>query len=745
MRFANETCLFASTRYRCITLAVSSQFCFTAVYLIQLVTMAAPVKAAGYSDQRTPFTVSAVVAADHCVNRCDPREAIGAGVDGHERGECARMLSRGNIVQMRSAGLQPLTYRLRTELAGEVWHWNPRGRWSDASQQRGYWTSDASLDGLINVSYGYRLPRRGNTIDQANDDGYSRLADGDEDSFWKSNPYLDEHFTGKNNASHPQWVVLDLGAFRRVDCIRILWGLPYAEEYRVEYWSGDDATHLHADSNDQWQSFPQGRVNQGAGEDEFVQLSSTPLSVRFVRIVMSRSSRTTIQPSNDIRDRLGFAIREIGVGTNTGDGGFDDYVRHVPDRYKQTTIYVSSTDPWHRAEDIDYKIEQPGLDFILRSELTNHLPVLVPVGVLYDTPDNAAAEIKYLLRRGYPLEGIELGEEPNGQWVAPEDYAALYVGVARQLRRLSSELKLGGPSLQSFESQLLTWPDASDNRSWMNRFLREICADRCPFDFVSFEYYPFDDICSDATGQLLEVPKRLAATMSSLRRDGASAHIPWFMTEYGYSVFSGRHEVDIEGALFAADVVGSFLTLGGNRAYLYGYEPNYLADEFGCSWGNLMMLQLDAAGRVNNRLSTYYSARLIAKEWMQPTNGLHEIFRVNVEQTNSALLPAVSVYAVQRPDKQWAILAINKDPKRSAQLQVQFKSSPTPVTFVGKVDVIQFSRQQYVWHDDAQNGHPTRSMPPVRVLRPASPSYELPPYSLCVLRGRLPDANRRQR
>ncbi len=608
--------------------------------------MAAPVKAAGYSDQRTPFTVSAVVAADHCVNRCDPREAIGAGVDGHERGECARMLSRGNIVQMRSAGLQPLTYRLRTELAGEVWHWNPRGRWSDASQQRGYWTSDASLDGLINVSYGYRLPRRGNTIDQANDDGYSRLADGDEDSFWKSNPYLDE---------------------------------------------------------------------------------------------------TTIQPSNDIRDRLGFAIREIGVGTNTGDGGFDDYVRHVPDRYKQTTIYVSSTDPWHRAEDIDYKIEQPGLDFILRSELTNHLPVLVPVGVLYDTPDNAAAEIKYLLRRGYPLEGIELGEEPNGQWVAPEDYAALYVGVARQLRRLSSELKLGGPSLQSFESQLLTWPDASDNRSWMNRFLREICADRCPFDFVSFEYYPFDDICSDATGQLLEVPKRLAATMSSLRRDGASAHIPWFMTEYGYSVFSGRHEVDIEGALFAADVVGSFLTLGGNRAYLYGYEPNYLADEFGCSWGNLMMLQLDAAGRVNNRLSTYYSARLIAKEWMQPTNGLHEIFRVNVEQTNSALLPAVSVYAVQRPDKQWAILAINKDPKRSAQLQVQFKSSPTPVTFVGKVDVIQFSRQQYVWHDDAQNGHPTRSMPPVRVLRLASPSYELPPYSLCVLRGRLPDANRRQR
>ena len=648
------------------------------------------------------------------------------------------MLSPKNITEMRSAGFGPLTYRLRTELAGEVWHWNPRGKWSDTAHQCGYWTSDDSIAGPIDVSYGYRLPRRGNTIDQANNDDYSRIADGDENSFWKSNPYLDQYFTGESNDAHPQWVVIDLGAVKPVNSIRILWGAPHALEYRVEYWTGKDPMHLHIDQKDEWRLFPQGTVNHCAGGDERIRLCPTALSVQFVRVIMSRSSQTAIQSSDDIRDRLGFAIREIGLGTSDDNNHFDDQVRHAPNRENQTVIYVSSTDPWHRASDIDYKTEQPGLDFVLKSELTNRLPVLVPVGVLYNTPDNAAAQIKYLLRREYALEQIELGEEPDGQWVSPEDYSALYLQVAHRLRALSSRLKLGGPSLQGFDSYLLTWPDAADNRFWMNRFLRRILAANGPFDFLSFEFYPFDDICSDsAPQQLLEIPTRLAAVMSSLHHDGVPSEIPWLMTEYGYSVFAGRHEVDIEGALFDADVVGSFLTLGGTKPFLYGYEPNYLTDELKCSWGNLMMLQMSAAGEKLNRLSTYYSAGMINKEWMQATNNAHEIFQVSIEPSDSA----ISVYAVRRPDKQWALLAVNKDPSRAAKLDMRFKFSGArpPVAFTGKIDIIQFSRQQYLWRDDGTNGRPIRSMPPAHFRREASPFYELPPYSLSVLRGHVPE------
>ena len=76
-----------------------------------------------------------------------------------------------------------------------------------------------------------RFPRRESTIDQARNEGYSRIDDGDPDTFWKSNPYLDKHFTGEENALHPQWVVVDLGETKKVNAIRISWDLPFAMEY----------------------------------------------------------------------------------------------------------------------------------------------------------------------------------------------------------------------------------------------------------------------------------------------------------------------------------------------------------------------------------------------------------------------------------------------------------------------------------------------------------------------------------
>src|SRR4029453_14311472 len=86
--------------------------------------------------------------------------------------------------------------------------------------------------------------------------------------------------------------------------------------------------------------------------------------------------------------------------------------------------------------------------------------------------------------------------------------------------------------------------------------------------------------------------------------------------------------------------------------------------------------------------------------------------------------PTVTAYAVRRPDKQWALLAINKNPKRAAQLNVEFKmpGAKQPLSFVGQVEVIQFSRAQYAWRDNGPNSRPVRSLPPAHFTQDASAS-----------------------
>src|SRR5258708_3566286 len=312
----------------------------------------------------------------------DPERAIGATIDAHGREETASIFTPANTEAMLSAGFRPLSYRLATELDGEAWHWNPHGTWSHPKYNDGYWTSDDDAPAPIDVPTAYPPPRRGNTRDQSRNDNWSRIDDGDLQTFWKSNPYLDDR---------PQWVLIDLGTPALPDAIRVAWADPFAVDYDVQYWSGSDAINMPAEGR--WITFPHGAIRDGHGDDV--------------------------------------------------------------------------------------------------------------------TP-----EIRYLRRRRRGVTMIEMGEEPDGQNMAPEDYAALFIKWSDRLHATDPKLKLGGPAFQSTRDVIAFWPEPGRQTSWMERFLTALRErDRTrDFAFFSFEWYPFDNVCADPRQQLLEGARLLANT-----------------------------------------------------------------------------------------------------------------------------------------------------------------------------------------------------------------------------------------
>src|SRR5436305_9689062 len=133
------------------------------------------------------FSQTIRVDTTHPVKSIIPTEALRAGIDRLPTAATDKLFTEATIKQVLTAGWQPVTYRQNTELFVEAWHWNPQGTWSDPSG-KGYFTASADSSQPIRHSYGYPLPHRGFTRnDGTGAVGYSRLTDGDLNTYWKSN------------------------------------------------------------------------------------------------------------------------------------------------------------------------------------------------------------------------------------------------------------------------------------------------------------------------------------------------------------------------------------------------------------------------------------------------------------------------------------------------------------------------------------------------------------------------------
>ncbi|GAC1652766.1 MAG: hypothetical protein NVS9B12_02380 [Vulcanimicrobiaceae bacterium] len=675
----------------------------------------------------------------HRIQSFRPLEAFGSTVDKEPAGSMRRLFSAQNVREMLDAGLGWLSYRLYSELSAQDWHWNPRGSFSAGSS--GYWTSSSAAGPQITDSYEYALPMRGFTPDQGDNAGYSRLDDGNPHTYWKSNPYLTQRYTHESDTLHAQWVVLDLESARRVDAVRISWAHPYAREYSVQYWSGTDP--IGDPGKGRWMSFPRGQVTGGHGGVVLLSLGAAG-PVRFVRIVMTASSNTCDTHGNaDPRNCVGYAIDEVSLGVMRG-AHFEDYVHHVPcggekpGRYacgrRQTATYVSSVDPWHRATDRVLNQEQPGLDLIARSGLTHGMGAMYPVAMLYSTPENAVAEIRYLRARRYPVARVELGEEPDGQYTTPEDFAALYVQWARALHAVDPSLQLGGPVFSGANSDIQAWPDSHGDVSWLHRFLGYLRAHQSMADlaFMSFEHYPFDGCEHGAklTADLVKEPALMKAVVDAWRKDGVPASVPMVITEANFSAVNfSEVPMRIEGALWLADYFAGALTNGVSAVVYYQYEPVPLSQNRGCKsdWGNLTMFVGDRRGNIRGRAAQFFAAKMLTQEWVQPGRKEHELFAA----TLAPAVPKLTAYALKRPDGRWSIMLVNKG-AAPLPVSVEFGSQ----RFTGNIERVTFGSAQYFWKRDGGNSRGV-SAGIVRTTAAASATYVVPAQSITILRGRI--------
>jgi F5/8 type C domain len=690
--------------------------------------------------QSTAGAQTAIVHVDatpgHAINSFDPDSALGSSIDVLSHDGIDKVYTPHIIQESLSAGWGPITYRNNSELRMAAWHWNANGTWSDPAHNSGYFTGSTDLKEPIRYILSYALPHRGFSTSG------DRPLQGPNLTYWKSNPYLSSKFTGESDALHPQWVVVDLQTEKPVNAIRIAWANPYAVSYQVQYWAGTRALDFDEGPKGVWKTFPSGAIENGQGGTANLKLADAPVNARYVRILMTESSNTCdLHGADDVRNCVGYAIQEIRIGTVDSSGAFAEIQKNMGD--KPTAYCTSSIDPWHSAADVDANggYQHSGFDLFFNSGLTNNLPAMIPVTLLYGTPDDAAAQIAYIEKRGYRIGYIEMGEEPDGKHAMPEDYAALYIQWATAIHKVDPQLRLGGPVFEGVNEDIRVWPDAQGRTSWMGRFVDYLKVHGRISDlaFVSFEHYPFDP-CTITWKTLYTEPQLMKHILHVWRDDGVPNDVPLMVTENHLASQLTGPMTTIFAALWLADNVCSFFEGGGAAFYHSPIQPQGLQNSClgWASWSNFVS---DEEYDIKGYTSPYFAAHMINLEWVQHRSGVHQMFpsATDVRDAEGNLL--VTSYAVHRPDGNWSLMLVNRDQTNSHTVRVEFENSKSKqnATFSGPVRFVTFGSDQYVWIDDGPNSHADPDHPPVATTLTAVPNaaFTLPKASITVLRGKV--------
>jgi hypothetical protein len=327
-----------------------------------------------------------------------------------------------------------------------------------------------------------------------------------------------------------------------------------------------------------------------------------------------------------------------------------------------------------------------------------------------------------------------MGEEADGQHMLPEDYGALYIQFASAIHKLVPEAKLGGPAFEGTFGDVDVWPDAMGRVSFLARFLDYLKAHGHlnDFTFFSFEHYPFMEKNDTASwNDLYLEPGFVHHVVQAWKDNGLPANLPFFMTEGNMGGGGGPR--DVKNGLWLADYVGAMMSEGASGTFYFHYMPT--------AGGRGQFLALDKDYRVTNYPPQYLAAQVITKEWVQPVDAPHRLFRAASDLTDDSGNTLVTAYALERPDGQWSVMLINKDRENDHEVSVTFadESAKHPRYFDGPVERITLGPAEYQWHPRESGGHADPDGPPTRTTSKggSSAKYLLPKASIIVLRGKI--------
>src|SRR5580698_1935428 len=676
------------------------------------------------------------------INSFDPDAALGSTLDVLSHVLIDRTFTPHIIQESLSAGYGPISYRNNSELRMAAWHWTENGTWSDAAHESGYFTGSAETNTkTTRYIISYALPHRGFATSG------DRPLQGPNLSYWKSNPYLTSKFSGEPDELHPQWVIVDLQSEKQINAVKIQWQSPYATKYEVQYWQGIDALDFDKGPKGTWNTFTAGTIANSKVNTVTLKLADTPVSARWIRVLMTESSNTCDDHDpNDVRNCVGYAMQEIKTGTIDPSGAFAEAPRAAAD--KAIEYEASSIDPWHSSEDgrMGGDYQHTGFDLFFQSGITNNLPAMIPVTMLYGTPEDAANEIAYVEKRGYKISYVEMGEEPDGKHAMPEDYAALYLQWAAAIHKVDPTLKLGGPVFEGVNEDITLWPDAQGRISWLGRFVAYLKAHNRLGDlaFVSFEHYPFEP-CTITWKTLYSEPQLMKHILERWRADGVPADVPLMVTESHLAAQLTGPMSTIFSGLWLADNVGSFFEGGGAAFYHSPIQPQVVQPSClgWASWSNFVS---DDMYNIKGYTALYFSAHMLNNEWLQHRSGVHKMFPTALDIKDADGNQLVTSYAVLRPDGNWSVMLVNRDENSPHTIRVELDGAKQKrgATFSGPVTVTSFGSDQYVWVQDGANSHADPDHPPVGTTANADATtvYTLPKASVTVIRGKIAEVGK---